>query len=298
MGYYDYRAFGSPSTLPYTVNRAAYAMAPYYIWQSAQPEPHYAHPQMRRFYYESEMKNFTKIHSWSLFVPRTLIKAVITIWFFAGLALLPPLIMFRRALRDRRIRFLAICLLVLMAGMMIEIFLIPHYLAPYTAVFYAIGLQAMRHLRVWSPEGKPVGAMIVRLTLTLCFALGAIRVFAAPLGFKTREWPASNWGNVWFGPDLYGTERASIEAALEQLPGKQLVFVRGSAKRDPLDQWVYNQPDIDASKVVWAWEMDAANNWELKQYYSDRNSWLINMDTEPATVSLYPVSAQATTASH
>src|SRR6185312_13650984 len=34
MGYYDYRAFGSPLTLPYTVNRNTYAMAPYFVWQS------------------------------------------------------------------------------------------------------------------------------------------------------------------------------------------------------------------------------------------------------------------------
>ena len=39
MGYYDYRAFGSPTTLPYTINRNAYAMAPYYVWQSLHPEP-------------------------------------------------------------------------------------------------------------------------------------------------------------------------------------------------------------------------------------------------------------------
>lgn len=29
LGYYDYRAFGNPLTLPYTVNRTTYAMAPY-----------------------------------------------------------------------------------------------------------------------------------------------------------------------------------------------------------------------------------------------------------------------------
>ena len=65
--------------------------------------------------------------------------------------------MMRRVFLDRRIRFLVVCVLVLTAGMAIEIFMIPHYLAPFTAAFYAIGLQAMRHLRVWKPEGKPVG---------------------------------------------------------------------------------------------------------------------------------------------
>ncbi len=116
MGYFDYRAFGSPTTLPYTINRATYAMAPYYIWQSKRPEPPYRQTAMRRFYYESEMKAYAKIDSWSRFFPATLIKVLTTVLFFAGIALLPPLIMLRRVLADRRIRFLVLSTVVLMGG--------------------------------------------------------------------------------------------------------------------------------------------------------------------------------------
>lgn len=284
LGYYDYRAFGSPTTLPYTVNRATYAMAPYYIWQHPRPEPAYRHAAMRRLYYEIEMKEYWKVNSWFQF---NLIKLLVTIAFFAGFTLLPPLIMMRRVLYDRRIRFLVWCVVILVAGMAIEIYLVPHYLAPFTAAFYAIGLQAMRHLRLWRPEGKPVGATLVRFTVFLCFALAAGRAFAKPLGLKVKEWPGGNWSNMWYGPDHYGTEREQIEAELENLPGKQLVLVRPSSTRNALDLWVYNAPDIDASKVVWAWEMDAANNRELMQYYPDRKAWLVDMNTEPATVTPY-----------
>jgi len=51
---------------------------------------------------------------------------------------------------NRRVRFLVLCDTVLAAGMSIEIFVLPHYLAPFTATFYGIALQAMRHFRVWS----------------------------------------------------------------------------------------------------------------------------------------------------
>jgi hypothetical protein len=267
-------------------------MAPYYIWQKQRPEPAYRHPGMRRFYYDSEMKVYYKVHSWGLFLPVTLMKVFTTIMFFGGIALLPPLIMLRRAFHDRRIRFLVLSVLFLMAGMLIEIYLIPHYLAPFTAAFYAIGLQAMRHLRVWSPGNKPMGKTLVRLTVTVCCLLAAARAFSKPLGFEIPEWPASSWSGGWYGPDHYGTERAGIETRLEQLPGKQLVLVRPSTKRDPLDQWVYNQADIDASKVVWANDMDATNNLELMHYYPDRKVWLIQMDTEPATVSPYLLPAR------
>jgi hypothetical protein len=297
MGYYDYRAFGSPTTLPYTINRNAYAMAPYYVWQSLHPEPAYRHPAMRRFYIENEVKGYEKVYPWSHFVTGTLAKVWGTFLFFAGFALLPPLIMVRRVFHDRRIRFLLIGVLVLAAGMVIEIYLIPHYLAPFTAAFYAIGLQAMRHLRLWSPEGRPAGLALVRMVVAICVLLGAFRLFAKPLHFGPREWPATQWSTVWYGPELYGAERAGIESQLEALPGKQLVIVHDSGKRDPLEQWVYNAADIDASKVVWAREMDAANNLELVHYYPDRHVWSINIDTEPATVTPYPVSAQPITAS-
>ncbi len=294
LGYYDYRAFGSPTTLPYTLNRAQYAVAPYYVWQSLRPEPQYRLESMRRFYNGPELTEFKKAHSLSGFVPHVLLNATIAMLFYAGPALFLPLIMLRRVLLDRRIRFLVVCVLILCAGMLIEIYALPHYVAAFTAAFYAIGLQAMRHLRLWAPEGKLVGLQLVRITVALCVVLAAVRLFNVPLHLAVPEWPASNWSANWYGPDRYGTERAQIEAGLEHLPEKQLVLVRASDKRESLDQWVYNAADIDSSKVVWANDMSAADNLQLIQYYRDRKVWLVEMDTLPATVSPYPVPTQLT----
>ena len=46
MGYYDYRAFGNPLTPPYTIDRDTYAIAPYYVWQHARPEPDYRYTEI------------------------------------------------------------------------------------------------------------------------------------------------------------------------------------------------------------------------------------------------------------
>jgi hypothetical protein len=59
-----------------------------------------------------------------------------------------------------------------------------------------------------------------------------------------------------------------------------------------LDEWVYNTADIDNSKVVWARDMDEAENLELIRYYKDRTVWLVQPDRKPADVSLYPSIAQ------
>lgn len=293
MGYYDYRVFGNPTTLPYTANRTQYAMAPYFVWQSSRPEPNYRHSLMRQFYHQDELNSFDKIHSLTGFVPETILKAARGILFYAGIALLVPLIMICRVLADRRLRFLILCVGVLVAGQLVEIFLIPHYLAPFTCAFYAIGLQAMRHLRFWMPGDQPVGMTLTRLIVTLCVLLAGIRLFAEPLQLALPVWPAV-WASEWYGPNSRsGTSRAQIEAFLQKQPGKQLAIVRYAPDHSPLVEWVYNSADIDDSKVVWAWEMNESENLKLINYFKDRTIWLVEPDGNPPSASRYPVSTLA-----
>jgi hypothetical protein len=61
-----------------------------------------------------------------------------------------------------------------------------------------------------------------------------------------------------------------------------------------MDEWVYNAADIDRSKVVWARDMDEAENLQLMDYYKDRTAWLVQPDTQPARVSLYLPPSPAT----
>ncbi len=162
MGYYDYRLFGHPLILPYVLHRATYAVAPTFTWQKPRPQPVYRHQSMKDFYTRNELEEFEKVRSVRGFFGQNTVKAVRAFQFFAGFALLPPLIMIGRVFKDRRLRFIIICMLLLMAGMLAEAALFAYYLAPFTAAFSVIGLQAMRHLRQWKPRGKPVGVAMVR----------------------------------------------------------------------------------------------------------------------------------------
>jgi hypothetical protein len=296
LGYYDYRAFGSPTTLPYTINRATYATAPYFVWQKPRPEPVYRHEDLRRFYNDKELAAFYLLRGWSGFANQVTIKVARALLFFAGFVLLPPLIMLRRVILDRRIRFLLICQAVLMAGMVIEVFMIPHYLAAFTVIFYAIGLQAMRHLWVWKPSGAPAGRAMVRFLLTLCVLLAGLRLCIPASKLAITEWPASVWSGFWFGPLHFGEERATIESNLERAAGTHLVLVRYAPTHDSIDEWVYNGADIDGSKVVWAREMDAADNQELIHYYPNRKVWLVDPDAPQSKISPYPMPQEASSA--
>ncbi len=231
------------------------------------------------------------------FPQMTLIKAVRGIYFFSGLALLPPLFMLPWALSDRRIRFLVVGLCVLAVGMALEIYLFPHYLAPFTAAFYATGLQAMRHLRQWRPGGQKVGLAIARYAVIICVFMAGIRLFDRQLHCPVPGRPVSTWICNWFGPDHFEPERTVVERMLEKYPGGQLAIVRYSPTHDPIDEWVFNEADIDGSKIIWARDMDDAGNREVIQYYRDRKVWLVQPDSEAAELTPYPVSDQVTSAS-
>ncbi|HEY1902860.1 MAG TPA: hypothetical protein VGG56_10535 [Terracidiphilus sp.] len=289
LGYYDYRAFGNPLTPPYSVDRAEYAAAPYYIWQTPRPQPAYRHKAIHDFYIDVELGSFNHLHTRRGFLSENLFfKPLRALLFFAGFVLLPPLIMLRRAFLDRRIRFLNVCVVIVVCAVMVETWLIPHYFAAITPAIYALGLQMMRHLRQWKPGGQPVGAAMLRSIVVLCFALAGLRLIAEPLHIQLANWPSGNWAATWHGPGRMGLPRKHIEDQLNRLPGKQLILVRYSPDHNSLDEWVYNAPDIDHSKIIWAREMDAKDNQELMHYYKDRTVWLVQPDANPVSLTPYP----------
>lgn len=288
MLYYDYRVNGNPLTLPYSINRATYAMAPYWIWESPRPEPVYRHAAMRDFYEHVEMSAVKKAHAPHGFWRMSIIKAIQVIRFFAGAALLPSLIMLPWLFRDRRMRFCVVCCMVGALGISLQIFMLIHYVSAFTAVFYLIGLQTMRHLRVWRPNGMPVGRQIVRVMVVICVAMVILRTQAETLHLSLATGYRTAWNSSWYGPSHLGDPRAQVEGSLEKLGGKQLALVRYSFDHPSETEWVYNAAEIDSSKVVWAREMDAASNQEIIRYYSDRKVWLVQPDLPTPSVLPYP----------
>jgi hypothetical protein len=281
--YYNYRVFGHAFTLPYKVNRATYASAPVFLWQQPRPEPVYRHEVMREFYSKWEMGDFLYARTLTGFLQRTAQKLGIVLFFFLGMALFPPLFLLPRALRDRRMRFLVAAGALYAAGLSVNVWLFPHYVAPFTCALYALLLQAMRHLRVWRPGYQPLGLALVRIIPVVCLILVGLRLCSEPLHLSIPRWPT-----MWYGTAPLGLPRAHVVAELEGYAGPQLAIVRYAPNHAPFDDWVYNAADIDKSRVVWAREMGTRNSPELLQYFRDRRVWLVEPDSNPPRISPYP----------
>jgi hypothetical protein len=289
MAYYDYRVFGNPLTLPYTVNRRQYASAPHFIFQSAHPEPVYRHAAMQNFYTGWELKTFRdEVGSVAGFAEAYQAKFVRFWMFFLNFAFLPPLCILPWALRDRRMRLWAITTGVLAVGLSIETFFIPHYLAPATAVIYVILLQCMRHLRMRGPSGL----FLVRAIPVVCFVLMGARILAQPLHIALEP-PLKQSGSWDGGAPSIGIERAQVKSELESRPGPQIAIVR-YAHDHLYPEWVYNAADLEDSKIIWAREMGPTSDQELLNHYKDRTAWLVEADLSPPRVTRYQERATQT----
>lgn len=270
MGYYNWRVFGNPTTMPYQVNRATYAVAPVFLWQSPRPEPVYHHQLMRDFYVSYELPEFQKSRTLPGFLDLLGIRVLTVLFFFLGPVLMLPLTAVPCILRGRRRRFLILAAAVFFVGLFACAFVRPHYLAPATALIFAIIVDSARRLRWWRPSGQPVGVFLVRAIPCMCLVF-----FLVQAGSKASS-PTAD------------PPRTTVQHFLEKQPGRQLAIVRYSARHDMFNEWVYNAADIDASRVVWARDMSAADNRELLDYYKDRKVWLVEPDKTPPRVSLYP----------
>jgi hypothetical protein len=267
--YYIWRVTGNPFTLPQQVNRNTYAIARYFYWQSAYPEPTYRHKVIHDFYHAFELREFQRAQTISGILLQLAAKIVSTWVFYVAPVLTLPLFLLPRVLRDRRIRFLLIAGAVGLAGSALVIFFNIHYVAAIAPVILAVILQGTRHLRTWRWEGRPTGRFLARAMVVMCILMIPVQTHILAAAPEPGTFA------------VIGPERVALEAQLRSLPGPQLVLVHYRPNHDPLWEWVYNGADIDRQKVVWARDMGAAQNRELLCYYKDRRWWLLDADTVP-----------------
>ncbi len=289
LGYYFWRVTGSPFLLPYQLNAQTYGIA-YFPWQTPAFPPHYHHAILQEGY----RVQFYGMYEYARRYPFLLaLWNVVPLWFFfIGPVLTIPLVMlfimaparfsFRSVGSKTRI-LLFVCFSVYVGMALVVYRPAPHYAAPATAALYALLLQAMRHLRVWQWHGNPMGRFLVRAIPSICFIMLLIRA-AAPLpGIPVPPQNPLTWCSSHRGI----LDRARILAQLKSTPGYHLVMVRYEPKHNWMNEWVYNEAEIDQAKVVWARDMSPAENLELFAYFKGRHVWVIDPDDTPVKLLPY-----------
>jgi len=273
MGYYNWRLTGNALLFPHTLNSQTYRSMGNFLWQHPSAPLHYHNQQFEDFYNGWEREEYD--NSWAAVECVTLEKlsrAGSTYFWWGALLLLPGIPL---AFRDRRMRLPVILLLVGFLGFVSVIWSMPHYAAPLTAVIFLLLVQPMRHLSLFRLRRRPIGLALSLLSVFLLFAdtVRAVhRRECDPLGWTCQGDPS----------------RAAIQEKLSHTPGKHLILVRFAEDHNIHDDWVFNGAEIDSAKVLWARELDAAQNAKLFNYFEDRQFWLVEPDVDNTEIIPYP----------
>lgn len=150
-----------------------------------------------------------------------------------------------------------------------------HYSAVWifpVAVLCAFGLQWLFSASLTKPFVK--AAVIVSiLWLAGVYALSFDSNMNFSWKYLTSYYDQSTDGRL--------NARWAVKKYLDGAPQRDLVFVRYGRGHNFLWEWVYNSPQIDAQKIVWAHDLGEKQDLRLIAYYPDRVVWRVTVPGFP-----------------
>jgi hypothetical protein len=152
-----------------------------------------------------------------------------------------------------------------------------HYLAPALGAFFVVALFGLRLLRCHRlRKQRPGRALVASLV-----ALSAVLFFLDSLQKIHNHHSHDGTDTTALG------FRRQVAARLGSEPGQDLVLVRYAADHVAHYEIIYNSPDIDAQKIVWAFDFGPDADRPLLDYYRGRKVWLVQPDGPLPTLKLY-----------
>lgn len=180
-----------------------------------------------------------------------------------GIFLALPLLAGMFLCRSTRARIAALLLGAFILMMFSEQYILAHYLAPGLGLLLLSTMFGLRLFRTIKVRRAAIGLPLVATILVSCVAL--------TVGTALRH-------IILKPPEDAMTYRARTLALLNASPGRHLVMVRYSSGHDFHEEHVYNGPDIDAQKVIWALDRGPDEDKTLFRYYAGRTIWLYSPD--------------------
>jgi hypothetical protein len=254
---------GSWRTLPYMLSRDQYGVPASFTWQP-NPVPHLDLTPEQQLQYKMQT-------SFRQSGPETIETYLLRLEYrirFYRFFFLPPLYIalpfFFARLREWRFVWIALTLAIFALGVNFYPFFEVHYLGALTCLFVLVSITGLERLSALNAEAA-------RLIVYLCLAHFAF-------------WYARSFTDH-AAPD----RRTAVIQQLALAPGKQLVFVRYWPRHIFQNEWVYNDADIDHSRIVWARDLGSPQDQNLLHYYPERTAWLLEPDATPPKLSPYRV---------
>jgi hypothetical protein len=278
---------GQPLKLPYQLNQQVYGWPLTLPWIPVRPVMLH-HPELG-LYRDFEITEHRKITEPAQ-VPLGLFTKYFTLWHFLfGITLCAVFPFTGRILSARRTRAVWIAVAPVALAVLTEQSGYPHYWSPVVPVIFLFiveGLRRLAHCRIGSAA---VGPAIVRTIVPVFCVMLVVRAATVPPPAGTSVKP--NFLS-WCCEDVGMKDREPLVQRLNAIPGNHLVIVKYDLKTYDTFEWVYNEPDIDRAKIVFARDMGPEKNTELIRYYPDRRVWSVVVKKD-RVASFEPLTAAA-----
>lgn len=265
---YNKAVTGSALEMPYLLHQETYMTQPVFWFQQLRPQPHLDNPRLIALH----GTNGTEAQTWrddqglrnKLVHAKDVLK-----YMFAAIGPVMLFIVFVPLVWNSwRVRAFTVLTGAGFVALYLLTFEFSHYAAPFAAsVALLAGCVAEA---MGSRSSKTYGrTAIVCCSIASCLVAVAIRL---------RDRPGS--------PDEFPKTRQAVIQRLSHLPGPQLVFVRyPHPEMGVVSEWVFNSADIDAQKIVFAFDFGRKEDQKLLNYYPNRQAWLVTVDGKEYSVS-------------
>jgi len=280
MGFYNWKVTGSTWELPYRVNQKLYGTPQGFYWQAPITVASLPNRQLR-YEYLAQLKLHERRHSIKALVAGTFGR-LRTFWgFFLTPILTLPLIFLPRIWRARGMGIVMAMSIVFGLEYLTFFAFLPQYAAPITGVILLVVLQCIRQMR-----STPAGLFLSRALPLLLVASVLIPTAGRFLEPALPARVSKIWASE-FGSELY---RARLLKVLLAQGGRHLVIVRYRPDHVVDTEWVYNDPDIPKSPVIWARQIDSDSIVKLIAQFPGRKVWIGEPDANPPALEPYPTS--------
>jgi hypothetical protein len=246
-----------------------------FIWQELNPKQTYHHQVMRDFHEKYGLTFYHMKRSIWGFVLQNGFFLVGLILFSLTVLAIPLITMFsvmvRWTFNNRWALFALFTYIVLVSGLAMETYMQPHYLAPVSGYNYVFVLQAMRLCR---RRNKNIGRIMLWLVPSLCLVV----LLFSPLYERIKKDESVAWHS----------HRTHINEQLNRMGGQHLIIVTYGSRHSFLDEWVYNEADIDSATVAFARAIDNPQDCQLIKYFRSRQIWSLEVDGDQSSPKLKP----------
>jgi hypothetical protein len=270
IAYYNWRGTGNPMLMPYVANQQQYHITKPFIWQTRYPIPEYRQQVMRTFYVYHELPDYlnrANRDGYSRLMSR---KLSVFYEFFIWPMIIPTIFAAWVMMKSRKMRIIPLTLLCMLGGLLVEEWALQaQYAAPALAAVLLVVIYGLRLAWTWQPRGLPLGPMLVRsavLIMTGLSVASAVERMVNPYELLSHQLPPAH------------IDRARIVSQLERIPGQHLVFVHHEPWDAGAISWIYNDPDLNHSRILWAHDMGDADNEKLIRLYPNRRVWRVDKD--------------------